>query len=91
MILLESVSAYKNTYEFDLFEESDELDFSEAKAKIFVFFVPSVNDRLPSLLLILVKEQGEYPISDEELQAEIFREIIIPEEFKNHIIKVVRE
>ncbi|MDO4710544.1 MAG: hypothetical protein Q4A75_01105 [Peptostreptococcaceae bacterium] len=89
MILLEEVSPYQNAYEFLVFEENDELDIGEAKARLSVFLIGSIDERLQPLLLILVHSVLQ-DFDPEEIRSAVIREIVFPVHFQNYSCKVVK-
>lgn len=90
MILLEEVCPYQNAYEFLLFDENDELNISEAEAKLSVFLIDAIDERLQPMILVLI-HSAQREIDPEELKKAILQEIVLPTHFKDHKYKVVKE
>lgn len=94
MIFLELPSSYNNSWEFSIFEETDELNFSEKIAQITVFIIDSVHPKIQSLMLIQMSDistQFNVEALKDIVLLNLKKEIILPLDFESYEKRILGE
>lgn len=91
MILLDTLSKYENSYEFLLFDDAYELNFSDAVAKISVYIINSIDEQIKPIILIVVDKIKEFDISDSQIIRLFSQEVVLENNLDCYTIRIIKE